>query len=221
MGLLNSAVKPRWRKIILHRNALWSLGAALAVWGAFGNVRLPAIAPSVKVLDATGPVLTFTAMGFAVSVTALALILALPLNRAVALMLVNTETDEPVQISEVDGKLMASDPKTNKPLQSIPTQTSTTGYLNLVFVFVWTAVANVWASLVAILAAVVVGNELLLSSESPVTHAIVAILSGSLTYASLQMFAALLTIFEVAEFFQGLSRHQLQVNASTQSNKPA
>lgn len=221
MGLLQDAVRPRWRRIISHPNARWSLGAALAVWCAFGNVRLPAITPSVKVLDATGPVLTFTAMGFAVSVTALALILALPLNRAVALMLVNTETDEPVQISELDGKLMASDPKTNKPLQSIPTQTSTTGYLNLVFVFVWTAVANVWASLVAILAAVFAGNDLLLSSDSPATHAIVAMLSGSLAYASLQMFSALLTIFHVAEFFQDLSRHQLQVNASAHNTKGA
>jgi hypothetical protein len=213
MGLLQSAVKPRWREIAFHRNALCSLAISLAIWVAFGNVRLPAIAPSVKVLDATGPVLTFTAMGFAVSVTALALILALPLNRAVALMLVNTDSDEPVQISERGGKLMASDPRTNEVFRSIPTQTSTTGYLNLVFVFIWTAVANVWASLVAISAAVMVGNELLLSSESPAAHLIVAVIGGSLAYATLQMFAALLTIFQVAEFFQELSRYQLQVNA--------
>jgi len=221
MGLLQSAVRPRWREIVFHRNALCSLAISLTIWVAFGNVRLPALAPSVKILDATGPVLTFTAMGFAVSVTALALILALPLNRAVALMLVNTDSDEPVQISERGGKLMASDPKTNEVFRAIPTQTSTTGYLNLVFVFVWTAVANVCASLVAIFAAVMVGNELLLSSESPAAHLIVAVLAGSLAYAALQMFSALLTIFEVAEFFQELSRHQLQVNARQETDHQA
>lgn len=218
MSLFRSAVRPRLQKIVLHRNAVFSTVAALAVWVAFGTIRLPSIAPSIKVLDATGPVLTFTAMGFAVSVTALALVLALPLNRATALMMVNTDGPGAVQIVENEGLLKAADPQTNAPLATIPTDPASSGYLNLVFVFIWTAVANVAASLFAIGAAVTVGNDLLLSSESPVTHVVVASVFGSLLYATMQMFSALLTVFQVAETFQAFSRHQLQVNAAKPSN---
>lgn len=213
MSFFKNAVKPRLRKILTHRNSAVSFLVAFAVWIAFGQIRLPSTTPSISVLDAAGPILTFTAMGFAVAVTALALILALPLNRAVALMLVNTENDEVVQVIEVDGLLMAANPKTNVRLTAIRTAPETSGYLNLVFVFVWTAVANVVASLTAIAAAVIVGNDLLLSSDAPVTHLIISVVAGTLTYATLQMFTALSTVFEVAEIFQAFSRRQLEVNA--------
>lgn len=213
MGLVKSAIKPRVRLIMRHPNFWFSLGIFGALWISLSVLQLPAVAPSITVLEAVGPILTFTAMGFAVSITALALILALPLNRATALMMANSRSGDAVQISETQGVLIASAPETGLPIVSIPVEAPDSAYLDLVFVFIWTAISNVVASVVCLVAAAAVGNDRLASSDNGYSDFIVALMAGGLTYATLQMFSALKTIFEVAELFQTFSRQQLALNA--------
>lgn len=213
VGLVKSAIRPRVRLIMRHPNFWFSWGIFGALWISLSVLQLPAVAPSITVLEAVGPILTFTAMGFAVSITALALILALPLNPATALMMANSRSGDAVQISETQGVLIASAPQTGLPIVSIPIEAPDSAYLDLVFVFIWTAISNVVASVVCLVAAAAVGNDRLASSDNGYSDLIVALMAGGLTYATLQMFSALKTIFEVAELFQTFSRQQLALNA--------
>ncbi|WP_155848450.1 hypothetical protein [Arthrobacter sp. 35W] len=212
MSFLKLAVLPRWRAILVHKNLWISAVFGILVWISLTFLSIPPIAQSVLVRDATPLVVAFTSMGFGVSITAVALVLALPLNRAVGLTIVNSVGGEPVGIVKVSERLIARNPTTGVVYEKIPGNRSQTGYLNLVFTFVWTAMANVWAALAAIVATVLNGNSELLTSGFTFGHLLTAIVAAFLVYATMQLFSALLTVYQVAKLFQSFSILEIEEN---------
>lgn len=214
-GFLSEGVGPRIGQICRHANFWVALVALAASFFGLSFLELPPLAASIKVQEAMTLVVTFTTMGFGFSITALALILALPLNRAIALTMVNSVGAQPIDVVGEGKSLLARDPKTGEVHLRIPGDRLRSGYLDLVFIFIWTALLNVISTAAAISTAVIAGNDDLLTSEHLVSHIAVSIVAGLATFAAMQMGTALVTIFQLAKLFQSLSLRQIEKNAQT------
>jgi hypothetical protein len=212
-GFLSEGILPRAGQIFRHGNFWTALGALATSLLGLSLLELPSIAPSIKIEQAMTMVVTFTTMGFGVSITALALILALPLNRAIALTMVNSSGAPLVDVSSEEEFLLARNPGTGEAHLQIPGHRLRSGYLDLVFIFIWTAMLNVLAAVAAITATVVAGNDDVLTSDQFVSHLAVSTVVGLSVYAAMQMGTALVTIFQLAKLFQNLSLQQIERNA--------
>ncbi|WNG93670.1 hypothetical protein [Mycobacterium sp. ITM-2016-00318] len=199
-------VAPRLRRILCHPNWLVSLLLGLFAFFALTYVRIPPRHPEVKVVELSGAILTFTSMGFAVSLTAVALILAMPLGRTTALLVVNSRGAPPVQVVQADEGLEIQQEQDSPDSSSEQRETA---YLELVAVFLITAIANVFSSAAVIVWSTAIGGDSILSShtiENSILTAIVAMLVG---YSAAQMLTAIRTLYQVAVLIQGVMRSQL------------
>lgn len=209
MGKRSGLIVPRMSQILKHRNFKISLALGIVTFIAMAVIRLPARHSQVKVVELSGAILTFTSMGFAVATTAVALILAMPLGRVTALMVVNSRNSPPVQVRESkDGHLKAR--KVSGAITGAVKQgPKETAYLDLISVFLITAIANVASSVAVIVWAVVAGGDDMLSSHSFENNALTAIAASLVCYSGLQMVTAILTLYNVAELVQGVMRDSL------------
>lgn len=211
-GFISEGIRPRVQQVFRHRNFKIAVSALIFAFLGLSLLELPPIAPSVQIKEAMAMVLAFMAMGFGVSVTALALILALPLNRAIALTMVNSAGAPPVDVSE-SGSLLARDPHSDQVLIRIPGNRLRSGYLDLVFIFIWAALLNMFSAIGAITTTVISGNDQLLTSDYLGSHISVSVVAGLSIYTVTQMGTALATIFQLAKIFQNLSLQQMERDA--------
>jgi hypothetical protein len=201
-------IRQRRREILLHRNFLTSLGVGIISFLSLAFLRLPNRHTQIKISELCSSLLTFTSMGFAVSTTAVALILAMPLGRATALMVVNANNAPPVQVVEVDGKLKARRGKGNI-IGTLKGESARTGYLELISVFLITAFANVLSSAGVILWAIIAGGDELLTSHSIENSILAGIVALLVTYSGMQMLTAVTTLYKIAVLIQNVMRASL------------
>ncbi len=214
-------ITSRWKRIVKHPNFYVSILAGLAVFGLMCGLRLKSRHVDVKVAELAGPLLSFTSMGFAIALAAVALILAMPFDRVTALLVINTLKSPPTQIVEDSAGLTAVATKTQAADTSNDAEDSS-AYLDLVAVFLITAVANVVASGATILWAVVAGGDPLLTSHAVENSLLAALVMTTATYSGAQMLTAIKTLYQVAVIINAVMRKRIRTaGTATSSSEPA
>jgi hypothetical protein len=208
MGNRSGVITQRLSRILKHPNSWISVIFGLLVLAALSYLHLPTRHGEVRVAELSQSILTFTSMGFAVSTTAVALILAMPLGRVTALMVVNSNKSPPVQIKEREsGKLQAvRDGSITGTIEQSPAETA---YLELIAVFLVTALANVASSAAVIVWATFIGGDDLLSSHAVENNVLTAVVATLVAYSGAQMITAIRTLYQVAVLVQGVMRASL------------
>ncbi|SKZ39537.1 Uncharacterised protein [Mycobacteroides abscessus subsp. massiliense] len=213
-------IASRWKRIVKHPNFYVSILAGLAVFGLLSGLRLKSRHIDVKVAELAGPLLSFTSMGFAIALAAVALILAMPFDRVTALLVINTLKSPPTQIVEDDTGVTAMATETQATVTNGTEDTS--AYLDLVAVFLITAVANVIASGATILWAVVAGGDPLLTSHAVENSLLAALVMTTATYSGAQMLTAIKTLYQVAVIINAVMRKRIRTaGTATSSSEPA
>ena len=208
-GLISSRIV----RIVLHRNVAMSISFGVGAYLALTYFRLPARHGQVRIVELSGPILAFTSMGFAVSLTAVALILAMPLSRVTGLMSMNSYSSEPVDVLEEDGSLVVDEIGVDALGESNKTRSfkdEDSAYVNLVAVFLITAIANVVASGVVILWALSVGGDDLLTSHKFENKFLAAFATSVVVYAGLQMLTSIRALYQVAVLIQKAMRTSIR-----------
>lgn len=189
----------RFREIVTHRNAVLSASGGLLAGLLLIFSHIPNNDPGIAVKDLVGPLLSFTGFAFAVATTAVSVVLALPFGRASALMMVNSPDADSVQIAETpDGAVIYADSVTSDMIEKLRRRATRSYYLDLVFVFAWTAVVSVAASLVCLSWMVAFGNESVLASSTPMSDIATAVVLSFTIYTAMQMVASISAAYRVA-----------------------
>lgn len=203
-------IGPRVVRIVKHRNFYVSMLAGIAVFVLLCLLRLTPRHPGVKIVELAGPILSFTSMGFAISLAAVALILAMPYGRVTALLVVNTLRSAPRQVVRDGQSLRVVD---DSEAESPPAgDQNRTAYLELIAVFLFTAIANVIASGLVIVWATFIGGDTLLVSHPIENSLLTGIVAASVIYAAAQMLTAITTLYQVAVLIQGVMQSQLKTS---------
>jgi hypothetical protein len=201
-------IGPRVTRILRHRNFYVAVSIGLGAFVLLCLLRLPPRHPDVKVVELAGPVLAFTSIGFAISLAAVALILAMPFDRVTALLVANTLSSPPTQVVREGQSLRVVDSLDRGSADD--RDHNQTAYLELIAVFLITAIANVISSSLVILWAIVVGGDNLLSAHSIENSLFTGIVTAGVTYSTAQMLTAITTMYQVAILIQRVMRSQLK-----------
>ncbi|UVO10733.1 hypothetical protein NM962_11800 [Mycobacterium sp. SVM_VP21] len=212
-----SLIASRWKRIVKHPNFYLSAMSGLTVLGLMCGLRSKPRHIDVKVAEVAGPLLSFTSMGFAIALAAVALILAMPFDRVTALLVVNTLKSPPAQVTEDGEKSTVALARSIVQRGRVDADDSS-AYLDLVAVFLITAIANVIASVVTILWAVVAGGDPLLTSHAVENSILAALVAMTATYAGAQMLAAVKVLYQVAVVINGVMRNRVQTHDTTTTN---
>ncbi|MBB4854042.1 hypothetical protein HNP40_001422 [Mycobacteroides chelonae] len=213
-------IASRWKRIVKHPNFYVSILAGLVVFGLMCGLRLKSRHVDVKVAELAGPLLSFTSMGFAIALAAVALILAMPFDRVTALLVINTLKSPPTQIVEGSTGFAAVATATEAPNVGDDAENSS-AYLDLVSVFLITAVANVIASGATILWAVVAGGDPLLTSHAIENSLLAALVTTTATYSGAQMLTAIKTLYQVAVVINGVMRKRIKTASTAAADSEA
>jgi len=141
-------------------------------------------------------------MGFAVSITATALIIALPFNRPIMLMVVNSESTKNQVRDERDGPIVVSGESGLPDANVVDPKNDKSAFMELVFVFVWTAMASAVTSLLSLIWVLIDGNRFVLVSQSLPSDMLQCAVLAAIIYTALQLLTALKTVYQVALIFQ-------------------
>lgn len=194
---------PRAWAIVKHRNLWITISIALICLILLQSLDLPPLSPPVTATDLMTPLIGFTSIGFTVSITATALVIALPSSRTVSLMVVNGINNKRTQIRYEDNIPIAVDRKTEeRSTEHIQTKNDRSGFMDLIFVFLWTAVCSASTSLAAIFWIVASGKNEILSAPTLASDAITCTILAMTVYTALQILVALKTVYSVAFAFQ-------------------
>jgi hypothetical protein len=210
MAKRDRLVLPRLGRIAKHPNSWMSLVVGLAVFSGLAFCRFPSRHADIRIVELSGPLLMFTAMGFAVSLTAVALILAMPLGRMTALMVMNSRGSPAVQVAEINGKLEVRRGSAAQP--DAADDRRQTAYLDLIAVFLVTAISNVISSAAVIIWSALIGGDNMLSNHSIENSILTAIVAALVIYSGAQMLTAVKTLYQVASLIQTIMRAELKVS---------
>lgn len=125
-------------------------------------------------------------------------------------MMFNGAATRQIKIVEKDGAFVAIDPRDQNPIKKFENVDSgNSSYLNLVFVFVWTALANLVSSALTLGWGVAFSSAGLLTEKHPAVSAATSVVLTAAAYATLQMVSALSAVFNFARLSQTYLRAEV------------
>lgn len=193
--------KSRFVRVAKHRN-VWIGLASGAIYVGLSAVSSPlAVAHPSAVGDLAGTSLTLAGFGFSVSLAALALVLALPQNTMLRNMMLNSTEGLPVRSRVENGSIRAwiTRKSAEEAREYLALSDSPSLYSNLVFLYLWTGGAQIFAAFAAFVAQAFAGESFVFSHDDIRGLVLSAVLIASSVYAMLQLVTALIAIGEVAK----------------------
>jgi hypothetical protein len=213
-------VLPRWRGVFLHRN-LWlsvSLGLGLAL--ALRIVPTDAPFPAITFTDLCTATLAFAGLSFGGAMTSGVLAVGMPPDRVLRTMVVNSTDSETRYVITLEG-VVEQGTKERAKRSDFPTGFRSL-YSDLVFVFLYSAVAQLLLAVTSMACIAAIGGSFL-SPERFAWQAFIGLsaITGVSTYAVLQLASSLKALSSVARNRDSFMRADLLEEPPNEDGAPA
>jgi hypothetical protein len=214
-GFTATQIFPRWRSLILDARVLAALIVAAVSTFAFHAFGTEISGEPPTFADVGTAILAFAGITFGGCVAAATLAIALPSGRTLSILAINGSDQVDRKLQYIEGRLATVDAKTGVPVGTEAFDASFhSRYMDLVFVFVFSAIVQLTLSALASAAILILGGLTVFGKAAPLESTIgLFVLLAATSYSISQLVACLRALFDV-----GLIRDSSIRGASVEQN---